>query len=117
MVVERGEIWWADLGDPAGSHPGFRRPVIIVQADGFNRSRLETTIALSVTSNLRLVDAPGNVLLPATVTGLPKDSVANVSQVVAIDKTVLDERVGKLPRAKVELLLSGLDVVLGRQVQ
>ena len=114
MVIGRGEVWWADLPPPAGSGPGFRRPVVIVQGDALNRSRIATVVCVPLTSNQRWAGAPGNTLLTSRVTGLPKDSVANVSQVVALDKAVLEQRVGKLPRAKVELLLSGLDVVLGR---
>ena len=89
MVVARGEVWWADLDDPRGSEPGFRRPVVIVQADAFNRSRLRTILGVILTSNTRLLDAPGNVLLPATSTGLPKDSVANVTQIVTLDEIYL----------------------------
>src|SRR5947207_9542979 len=85
VVIERGEVWWADLDEPAGSEPGYRRPVLIVQADAFNRSRLQTTIAIVLTSNLRLIDAPGNVLVPKQSSGLPKGSVANVSQLVTLD--------------------------------
>lgn len=107
-------MWWADLPPPTGSGPGFRRPVVVVQGDALNRSRVATVVCVPLTSNLRWADAPGNVLLSARTTGLPKDSVANVSQVVALDKAVLTERVGKLPRAKVELLLVGIDIVLGR---
>ena len=114
MVISRGEVWWADLPAPTGSGPGFRRPVVVVQGDALNRSRLATVVCVPLTSNLRWADAPGNVLLAATVTGLSKDSVANVSQVVTLDKSLLTERVGKLSTSKVELLLSGLDVVLGR---
>ena len=99
---------------PVGSSPGFRRPVVVVQGDALNRSRLATAVCVPLTSNLRWADAPGNVLLAARTTGLPQDSVANVSQVIALDRSLLDERAGKLPRAKLELLLSGLDVVLGR---
>lgn len=114
MVISQGEVWWAELGMPKGSKPGFRRPVIVVQGDALNRSRIATVICIPLTSNLAWADAAGNVLLPATATGLPKDSVANVSQVVALDKTVLSERVGKISRAKIDLILSGIDVVLGR---
>ncbi len=114
MVISQGEIWWASLPAPVGSGPGFRRPVVVVQGDALNRSRLATTVCVPLTSNLRWADAPGNVLLAARTTGLPQDSVANASQVVALDRGLLDERAGKLPRAKLELLLSGLDVVLGR---
>ena len=92
MVIHRGEIWWADLAEPRGSEPGFRRPILILQADAFNRSRIETTIGVVLTSNLGLVEAPGNVLVPKRHSGLPKDSVANVSQIVTIDRTVLDRK-------------------------
>ena len=94
MVVERGEVWWADLGEPDGSEPGYRRPVLVVQSDAFNRSRVRTVIAVVLMSNSHLLEAPGNVLLPAKATGLPKDSVANVSQVITIDRDFLDERAG-----------------------
>ena len=114
MVIFQGEVWWADLPPPTGSGPGFRRPVVVVQADALNRSRLATVVCVPLTSNVKWADAPGNVLLRARTTGLPKDSVANVSQVVALDRTLLSERVGKLSKAKMELLLSGIDVVLGR---
>ena len=114
MVIAQGEIWWADLPSPAGSGPGFRRPIIVVQGDAFNRSRISTVVCVPLTGNLRWADAPGNVQLSARLTGLPKDSVANVSQVVTLGKGLLTERTGKLPRAKLELLLSGIDVVLGK---
>ena len=114
MVISQGEIWWADLPAPAGSGPGFRRPVVIVQADALNRSHIATVVCVPLTSNLKWAAAPGNVPLPARLTGLPKNSVANVSQIVAVDRDLLTQRVGKLPRAKLELLLSGMDVVLGR---
>lgn len=114
MVIAQGEVWWADLPVPTGSGPGFRRPVVVVQGDSLNRSRVTTVVCVLVTSNLRWADAPGNVLLVARATGLPKDSVANVSQIIALDKGVLAERIGKLSRAKTELVLSGIDVVLGR---
>lgn len=114
MVISQGEVWWADLPAPTRSGPGFRRPVVVVQGDALNRSRLATVVCVPLTSNLRWADAPGNVLLTARTTSLPKDSVANVSQVVALDKTLLAKRVGKLSRAKLELVLAGLDVVVGR---
>ena len=93
---------------------GFSEARVIVQGDALNRSRIATVVCVPLTSNLRWADAPGNVLLPAKTTTLPKDSVANVSQIVALDKTLLTERVGKIAAAKVNLLLSGIDVVLGR---
>ena len=114
MVISQGEVWWADLRAPTGSEPGFRRPVVVVQGDALNRSRIATVVCVPLTSNLKWADAPGNVLLTARSTSLPKDSVANVSQIVALDKTVLSERVGKLSTAKVQLLLAGIDTILGR---
>jgi mRNA interferase MazF len=114
VVISQGEVWWADLPPPTGSGPGFRRPVVVVQGDALNRSRIATVVCVPLTSNLQWADAPGNALLSARATSLPKNSVANVSQIVALDKTVLTERVGKLARAKVELLLAGINVVLGR---
>jgi mRNA interferase MazF len=113
-VISQGEIWWVDLLDPKGSGPGFRRPVVVVQGDSFNRSRIATVLCVPLTSNLKWANAPGNVLLETRLTGLPKDSVANVSQVVALDKLLLTERAGKLSRAKTDLVLAGIDVVLGR---
>ena len=114
MVISQGDVCWAELPAPTGSGPGFRRPVVVVQGDALNRSRIATVVCVPVTSNLRWADAPGNVLLTARMTGLPRDSVANVSQVVALDRILIEERVGRLSRAKIELLLAGLDVVLGR---
>jgi mRNA interferase MazF len=114
MVISQGEIWWADLPAPTGSGPGFRRPVIVVQCDALNGSRLATTVCVPLTSNLKWGTAPGNVTLSARLTGLPKDSVANVSQIVTVNKDLLTERAGKLARPKLELLLYGIDVVLGR---
>lgn len=113
--MERGEIWWADLGEPIGSQPGFRRPVVIVQADPFNRSRLQTTVALSISSNLDLVDAPGNVLLPAAVSGLLKDSVANVSQVVTLDLEQLIEPAGRVRDSELTQISRGLRLALDIQ--
>ncbi len=114
MVISQGEVWWADLPAATGSGPGFRRPVVVVQGEALNRSRIATVVCVPLTSNLRWADAPGNVSLSARLTGLPKDSVANVSQIVTVDQDLLTERVGKLPRAKLELLLAGIDVVLGK---
>lgn len=114
MVITQGEVWWADLLAPTGSGPGFRRPVVVVQGDALNRSRLATVVCVPLTSNAPWADSPGNVRLSPRLTGLPKDSVANVSQIVTLDKTLLTERMGKLPRAKLDLVLSGIDGVLGR---
>jgi mRNA interferase MazF len=112
MVIERGEVWWADLGEPLGAEPGYRRPVIVIQADAFNRSRIETAIAVVLTSNLRLVEAPGNVLIQARESGLPKDSVANVSQLATLDRAVLTKRVGRLSKPVMARLDDGLRLVL-----
>ena len=112
--MAQGQVWWADLPDPTGSGPGFQRPVIVVQGDAFNRSRISTVVAVPLTSNLRWADAPGNVLLSARSTGLPRDSVANVSQIVTIDRTLLTAPVGKLSSRQLQLVLAGIDIVLGR---
>lgn len=114
MVVSQGEVWWADLPVPVGSAPGFRRPVVVVQNDALNRSRIATVVCVPLTSNLAWAEAPGNVLLTAAMTGLNKDSVANTSQIITLDKAVLTDRAGKLSRAKLELVLAGIDVVLGK---
>jgi mRNA interferase MazF len=113
-VIAQGEVWWADLGDPVGSEPGFRRPVVIVQGDAFNRSALRTVVCVALTGNLRWADAPGNVRLTARATGLPKESVANVSQLVTLDRDTLIERIGRISASQLERVLTGIDVVLGR---
>ena len=110
--MERGEIWWAELPAPAASEPGFRRPVVIVQSNAFNRSRIRTVIAAVLTSDLRLAEAPGNVLIPASDSGLLKDSVANVSQVITLDRTFLTERCGRLPAHLMKSIDDGLRLVL-----
>ena len=112
MVVERGEVWWAELDEPRGSEPGYRRPILIVQADAFNRSRLRTVLAITLTSNLRLLDAPGNVLLTAKDTGLPRDSTAVVTQVVTVDKAHLMNRTKKVPTTLLTEVERGLALVL-----
>jgi mRNA interferase MazF len=113
VEIHRGELWWADLDEPRGAEPGYRRPFLIVQSDGFNRSRIATVLGVVLTSNLRLVDAPGNVLVPAKAGGLPKDSVANVSQVITLDREFLDERIGRLPARLMADVDTGLKLVLG----
>jgi mRNA interferase MazF len=113
VVIERGDVWWADLGEPDGSEPGYRRPVLIVQSDAFNRSRLRTVIAVVLMTNMRLLEAPGNVLIRAKASGLPKDSVANVSQIITVDRDFLLERAGRLRGQPMKDLDSGLSLVLG----
>jgi mRNA interferase MazF len=114
VVIAQGDVCWADLPDPVGSGPGFRRPVLVVQGDAFNRSDLSTVVCVPLTSNLKWLEAPGNVLLPARGTGLSRDSVANVSQLVALDRALLTERVGRSSKRQLELVFSGIDLVLGR---
>jgi mRNA interferase MazF len=112
MVVNRGEIWWADLPEPTGSSPGFRRPVVIIQSDIFNQTNLNTSIAALVTTNLELGRMRGNVLLKQYQSGLPKDSIVNVTQVFTLDKKLLLEFVGSLSERKMEQIDQGLRLVL-----
>ena len=112
MVIQRGEIWWASLPDPIGSQPGYRRPVLIIQGNEFNTSRISTVVVVVITSNLKLERAPGNVLLPKKVTDLPKDSVANVSQIITIDKSFLTERLGRISNTFLAQVEIGLRLVL-----
>lgn len=116
MVIQRGEIRWVDLGEPRGSEPGYRRPAIVVQSDPFNKSRIATVVVVILTSNLALSRAPGNILLPKSATGLSKDSVANVSQILTVDRQDLDDDVvSKLSKDYLEDLDDGLALVLGLQ--
>jgi mRNA interferase MazF len=114
VEIAQGDVWWAELPEPAGSGPGFRRPVVVVQGDPLNRSRIGTIVSVPLTSNLVWAGAPGNTLLPGKVTGLAKDSVANASQIVAIDRELLTKRVGKVPPRLFAQIMHGIDVVLGR---
>ena len=114
MVISQGEVWWADFEDPTGSEPGFRRPVVVIQADALNRSRIKTVVCVPLTSNLKWAQAPGNVILSTRMTGLSKKSVANVSQVVTVDREILTECTGRIPKAKLFLIFSGIDTILGR---
>lgn len=111
-MIARGEIWWATLPDPVGSEPGFRRPVLVVQSDAFNRSTIRTVVAIVLTSNVRLADAPGNVLIPKSESGLPRDSVANVSQFVTLDRAQLSDRARRLSSARMMAVERGLRLVL-----
>ncbi|MCJ7545332.1 MAG: type II toxin-antitoxin system PemK/MazF family toxin [Deltaproteobacteria bacterium] len=111
-MVNRGEIWWAELAEPIKSQPGFRRPVLVIQSDTFNQSKISTVICAVITSNLRLSEAPGNVLLPARASGLSKDSVINVSQIITVDKSFLTEKIGELNQKLINKLEEGLKLVL-----
>ncbi len=113
-MISQREVWWADLAEPMGSEPGYRRPVVVVQGDAFNASALQTVVCVVLTSNLRWADAPGNVLLPERATGLPTPSVANVTQLVTLDRATLLERTGRLSASRFDLVLAGLDLMLGR---
>ena len=108
----RGEIWWARLPATAASEPGYRRPLLIIQSDAFNRSQIMTVIAVVITSNLRLSEAPGNVLLSKKDTKLPKTSVANVSQLITVDKSFLTKKIGKLSTQKLKEVEAGIRLVL-----
>lgn len=108
----RGEILWAQLPDPVGSEPGYRRPVLIIQDDTFTQSRIRTVIVVIITSNIELANAPGNVFLPRDATGLPRDSVVNVSQILTVDKSFLTERIGSLPVSLQEEVDDGLRTVM-----
>jgi len=110
--IQRGEVWWADLPEPRRSKPGCRRPVLVVQADPFNRSRIQTVIVAVITSNLDRADAPGNVLLPARSAGLPRDSVVNVSQLLTLDRSFLTEHAGAVPPRLQGGVDAGLRLVL-----
>ncbi len=112
MVIRRGEIWWATLPEPVGSEPGYRRPIIVIQSNRLNRSKIATVIAVVITSNTALANAPGNLFLPQKATGLPKDSVANVSQIISTDKRFLTERVSSLPSKLLEQVEAGLRLVM-----
>jgi mRNA interferase MazF len=114
VTLVQGEIWWADLPEPSGSGPGFRRPVVVVQGNHLNRSRVATVVCVPLTSNVVWAGAPGNVLLTAKTTGVTKDSVANVSQIITIDRSLLTERVGRLTQKQIAQILHGIDIVFGR---
>jgi mRNA interferase MazF len=113
LVIHRGSICWADLGEPRGSRPAKRRPVLVIQANAFNDSRLNTTLAAVITPSTGLAAVPGNVFLPAASSGLPQDSVVNVTALVTLDKTDLDDETGQLPAALMGRVDRGLRRVLG----
>lgn len=112
MVVKRGEIWWASLPEPAGSGPGYKRPVLIIQSDEFNKSKINTIVAAVITSNTRLAAAPGNVLLSPKKSKLPKESVICVSQIITFDKSFLSEKIQALSPEIIAQVDEGLRIVL-----
>ena len=112
-MVARSEVWWADLGSRQGAAPAWRRPVLVVSADAFNRSRIKTVTVAAITSNLRLAAAPGNIALAAGTAGLDRDCVVNVSQVVTLDKGNLETRLGNLDLSRMEQVDAGLRLALG----
>ena len=114
QLINQGDIWWADLPSPRGSEPGFRRPVIVVQQSPINYSQINTIICVPLTSNVRLANAPGNVFMPAALTGLPKDSVANVSQTLTLDKRFLGEYVRTVPESLLTRALDGIEFMMRR---
>lgn len=115
MVIAQGDIYWADLGVPIGSGPGYRRPVVVIQGDAANASGLATVLVVPLTTNLRWASAPGNVLLKAEGVGLSTDSIANISQTLSLDKSALEDRIGRVSRAVLRSLADGLDVLIGRE--
>ncbi len=111
-MIARGEIWWAELAVPRGAEPGYRRPVLVVQADAFNRSRIGTVVVAAISSNLALGQAPGNVQLPRRQSRLPRESVVNVSQLLTLDRRFLTRRVGRLSPRTLARIDAGLRLVL-----
>jgi mRNA interferase MazF len=114
VEIRQGEVWWADLSEPSGSGPGYRRPILVIQGNPFNESKISTVVCIPLTSNLKWATAPGNILLKKRVTGLTKDSVANVSQIVSLDKSVLTEKSGRVPVSSLKQVFHGLDIVFNK---
>ena len=112
-MIARGDVRWVSFGPPTGSGPGYRCPAVVVSADSFNSSAIDTVVVAAMSSNLSLHVAPGNVLVPAVRSGLPKDSVVNVSQLITLDRAYLTERVGRLPKRHAGAVDEGLRLVLG----
>lgn len=112
LVMRRGEVWWSDLPKPVGSGPGYRRPALVIQANEFNVSDIRTVIVVVITSNLKLAGAPGNVFCSRRASGLPRDSVINVSQVLAVDRSLLTERIGMVSAGILRQVEDGLRLLL-----
>jgi mRNA interferase MazF len=114
VKITRGDVYWYDFAEPRGSEPGDERPVVVVQGDALNRTTIATAVCVVLTSNVRLASAAGNVLLPKKDTGLKSDSVANISQIQTVERAFLRDQSGRLPPSKVEAILRGIDIMLGR---
>jgi mRNA interferase MazF len=114
IKIAQGDVYWYDFAEPRGSEPGFERPIAILQGEALNRSTIQTAVVVILTSNVRAASAAGNVLLTKKDTGLDRDSVANVSQIATIDRAYLRNHTGRLPQSKIQAILRGVDVVLGR---
>ncbi len=112
MVIKRGEIWWAELSEPSGSEPGYRRPLVIIQSNEFNNSNIGTVITAIITSNIYLASAPGNILLPAKSSKLSKKSVVNVSQLITVDKSFLTDKIHTLSNKLMAQIDDGIRLVL-----
>jgi mRNA interferase MazF len=112
MVINQGDVFWVDVGEPSGSEPGFRHPHVVIQNNVFNRSRISTAVVCALTSNLRRAEAPGNVLLENGEANLSKQSVVNVSQIFTVDKRDLDEKIGTLSHRRVRQILDGVRLVI-----
>jgi mRNA interferase MazF len=114
VVITQGDVCWYDFAEPKGSEPGYTRPVVVVQGDHLNRAKIGTAVCVMLTSNVRMAAAAGNVLLPKKSTGLEFDSVANVSQIATVDRDLLRDHTGRLPPSRLDAILRGIDIVLGR---
>ena len=112
MVINQGDVFWIEVGEPSGSEPGYRHPHVVIQNNVFNRSRINTVMVCVLTSNLRRAQAPGNVLLEREEANLPKQSVVNVSQIFTVDRTDLDEKIGTLSYRRVRQILDGISLVI-----
>jgi mRNA interferase MazF len=112
MVILQGDVFWIDLGHPQGAEPGYHRPCVIIQNNAFNRSRISTVVITSITSNLKLGLAPGNITLQKGEAGLPKKCVVNISQLLTVDRAMLNEKIGKLTQTRLEDVLHGIQMLL-----
>ena len=110
--MERGEIYWVNFGVPIGSEPGYKRPAVILQSNTFNQTRIRTVICVVLTSNLDLLEAPGNILIERVVSGLPKDSVLNISQIYTVDKQSVEQKIGRLPESYIHRIDASIRLIM-----